>query len=178
MDKILHFVVSFAIAYGILFTLARRNRTVKMPLWMAASSQAHAKRLLLLALGIGAVGTVFVGLAKEFHDRLGFGNYEIADMMANMAGIVLAVYLSNQSQKQGIERSFSRRNSGGPRRSRVRLVRSIPGHGPAVRPAREGLRLHVVVSRPTEKTIDAESAKHQNPKRSSGGHRKKTHRNP
>lgn len=160
MDKVLHFAFSFAIAYGILSLLGRRHSTKTTPLWLVASVQAGAQRMLLLALGVGAVGATFIGLAKEFRDRLGFGNYEIADMVANSVGIIFAIYLYTKAQKENSSLSGSHKN-GSRARPRPRLVRSIGGRvsDSNVRPAREGLRLQVVVTRPKSKEQEGDSGK-------------------
>ncbi len=140
MDKVLHFVVSFVIAFTALALLGARRNANGLPMWMIASAQVRARRVLVLVLVVSAVGAAFVGLAKEFIDRMGYGNYELADMVANIAGIALAgfTYASTRSREIGSGDDFGINNV----RMRLRTtVSGKPNDQRRARPARRGLRL-------------------------------------
>ena len=140
MDKVLHFIVSFLIAFAALTLLGARGNGKGLPMWMVASAQVRAKRILVLVMVVSAVGAAMVGLAKEVIDRMGYGNYELADMVANIAGIALAGFCfgSTRSREIGSGVDFGVNNV------RMRLNTTISGKpkdARRARPARRGLRL-------------------------------------
>lgn len=94
MDIALHFFVSLGLTTFLLL-LASNSRNAKSArssrFW--ASSDRMRTIVFTTATALSVIGAIAFGLLKESFDQLGYGNVELSDFIANLAGIWAGAYL-------------------------------------------------------------------------------------
>ena len=122
MDKFFHFLFSLgltALVLAILLSYLPAMRNLPPRLWHA--DQQSRKGLITLFFALAILFGLTVGIWKEWADSFGWGNVEFLDVVADLAGIVLGIYLifglvrrSNRRRPKVVFRS-SLRSSSRPR---------------------------------------------------------------
>ena len=113
-DKFLHFIVSYILTCLILFVLIPIIPKLKhrAPRFWHSESQVR-NTIVALVFVFSCAAAVFVGVAKEFIDSLGFGNLEFLDFLADLAGVWMAVFsmMGQMSKRGNVKKSVAFRSN-------------------------------------------------------------------